>query len=94
MSAMTLVSIDGKRTHNVTDALQSRVLRECVKGKVQREITCTITGQVLDVRTVVAILDPSADHVVMILSPDGWRQAGHRMDCKRFNDYLLWHRPL
>lgn len=53
--------------------LQTQIHREMVRGLVQKQITCTVTGDVLDVRTCIVLVDRDGDprHV---LSPAGWKK--------------------
>lgn len=54
--------------------LVDRMYSEMVRGMVARQITCLRTGEVLDVRTCVVLVDRDGDpHTV--LSQDGWAQV-------------------
>jgi len=72
--------IDRALIRTISDPFQTRMLREMIKWQVQRAITCPIGGQVLDVRTCIAVIDPS-DDVLTVVSPetfakitaDAWR---------------------
>lgn len=53
--------------------LQTHLRAELVRYLVKRNITCTRTGEVLDVRTCVVLLDSDGDPAA-VLSQEGWRE--------------------
>ena len=95
MSSLTLVSIDGTVTRNVDSrSAHAAVIRAAVKSDVCRKIFDPATGEVLDVRTAVAVIHPDSFTVVAVCSPNAWRQNGHLLAESGRGHYLLWHRPM
>ena len=54
--------------------VRATVHRQMVRALVSRAITCPRTGDVLDVRTCVVLLDSDGDPVAVV-SQQGWRQC-------------------
>lgn len=54
----------------MSPSLTAHLHAQMVRALVQKEITCPITGHVLDLRTVAVINDRDGDPA-MVLSPDG-----------------------
>lgn len=59
------------------ETVRDAVVRNMIHYKVCRDIFCPVTGQVLDVRTVVSVVGgPDGDDVLVVMSPDAWRELG------------------
>lgn len=43
-------------------------------GFVGHQMTCPVTGAVLDFRTAVVVENVETDRVIMVLSPEAWEQ--------------------
>lgn len=72
------------------ETVRDAVVRNMVLYKVQRDITCPVTGQVLDVRTCVALVGgPDNDDVLAVVSPDGWAQRGQALR-EKFPHLSAW----
>ena len=52
--------------------LRNTVNRSMIIYMAQRDIFCRVSGEVLDVRTCVVVLDPEGDPA-QVLSPEGWK---------------------
>lgn len=53
--------------------LQTAIHRELIRGLVQKQITCQVTGKVLDHRTCVVLYDRDGDPRY-VMSPEGWEK--------------------
>jgi len=56
------------------NTLEDLLRRNVIVNLVQRNITCPVTGEVLDVRTCVVLLDNDGDPRA-VLSQEGWREV-------------------
>jgi hypothetical protein len=55
------------------ETVRDAVIRQMTLYRIQRQIFCKHTGQVLDVRSAVALVGgPDDDDVLAVLSPDAW----------------------
>lgn len=56
--------------------VRTSVIRAMILYKIQRQITCNISGRVLDVDTCVAITGgPDGDDVIAVIDPQVWAET-------------------
>ena len=53
--------------------LETKMRERLTLALVQRDITCRVTGEVLDIRTCAVLVDPDGDPAY-VLSPEGYAQ--------------------
>jgi hypothetical protein len=53
--------------------IEAKVNREILKHAVSQQITCPVTGSILDYRTVVLVESGKNGRTLAVLSPEGWR---------------------
>lgn len=56
--------------------LETRVKREVLRAAVARQITCPITGEVLDVRTAVMVENSAGTATLGVVSATAWEEIG------------------
>jgi hypothetical protein len=62
------------------ESVRDAVVRNMITFRVQKDIFCPVTGQVLDIRTCVAVVGgPDNDDVLAVVSPEGWQQKGDKV---------------
>ena|GEM_PF-5159611 len=63
------MSITLRKPSDIVDVVRV----EMVRGLVGRQITCAVTGEVLDYRTCVVLVDPQTGDPVNVVSQAGWK---------------------
>ena len=55
---------------------EDRINHEVYRYAVGKQLFCPVTNAVLDVRTAVVVESANGEHIITVVSPEGWAERG------------------